>query len=234
MPTISTASVSQQVDLPGADHVAQAIHAGMMPPVDLLDPESMMAFFSMQMSNVRGQLSAAMKEQSDRNALATSLQQCEARLSVFADEGVLPGDPRWDDFERAANDAIAQMGGSEAGGKKLAADLARIKGSGLETKFFETEAEAKAYAKDHGGEAKKIHMYPHDAFIVAPAERDAAAIKGIVGELKAYRDGIQSDNAMNMIRVQQLVENSSQLTNMCSNIMKKLSDMAMASINNMR
>jgi hypothetical protein len=222
-----------KVDVQGPDGAVKAAIAGMTPMIDLLDPESMMAFFSMQMKNVRGQLSTAMKEQQDRNELATSLQKCEARLSVFTEQGIIPGDPRWDDFEAAANEAISLMGGKDGGGSKLADDLAKIKGSGLETKVFGTEADAKAYVKDHGG-AVTFLPSPHNKFVVAPAERDAVAIKGIVGELKAYRDGIQSDNAMNMIRVQQLVENSSQLTNMCSNIMKKLSDMAMVSINNLK
>lgn len=206
------------------------------PTVDLLDPESMMAFFSLQMSNVRGQLGAAMKQQDARNQLATSIQKAEARLSEFTESGILPGDPRWDDFEAAANEAIAQLGGKDAGGAKLAADLAQIKGSGTEAKMFNSEADAKAYLKDHGGTigTNGDTIPSAQVWCVTPAVRDPAAIKGMVGELKAFRDGIQNDNAMNMIRVQQLVENSSQLTNMCSNIMKKISDMAMVSINNMR
>lgn len=230
MTTISTAGLFNNDAVSAKGPLATALLT-MTPMVDLLDPESMMAFFSMQMSNVRGQLGAAMKEQSDRNELATSLQKCEARLSVFTEKGIIPGDPRWDEFEAAANEAIALMGGKEGAGSTLAADLAKIKGSGLETKGFKSEAEAKAYVKDHGGEVTYLKP-PHNVWIVAPAERDAMAIKGIVGELKSFRDGIQSDNAMNMIRVQQLVESSSQLTSMCSNILKKLSDMAMVSINN--
>jgi hypothetical protein len=205
----------------------------MGPMVDLLDPESMLAFFSMQMRNVRGQLGTAMKEQEGRNQQATAIQRAEARLSDFTEKGILPGDPRWDDFVAAANEAIATLGGPNGAGAKIAADLAQIAGSGKESKIFNSENDAKAYVKDHGGEVMHLPA-PHNTWVVAPAERDAAAIKGMIGELKSFRDGIQNDNAMNMIRVQQLVESSSQLTNMCSNIMKKLSDMAMVSINNMK
>jgi hypothetical protein len=205
------------------------------PSVDLLDPESMMAFFSLQMSNVRGQLSTAMKEQDARNQLATSIQKTEARLSDFSESGIVPGDPRWDDFEAAANQAIEQLGGPNAGGTKLAEDLARLKGQSP-PQFFGSQADANAFVKDHGGVVTEIKgLAPSDTkWLVSPAERDPAAIKGMVAELKAFRDGIQNDNGVNMIRVQQLVDNSTQLTSMFSNIMKKINDMAMASINNMR
>ncbi len=202
--------------------------------VDLLDPESMLAFFSQQMSDVRGKLSVAMKEQEGRNQLASDVQHLEAQLGEFAEKGVLPGDPRWDDFVNVTKQAIELLGNSNEG-KALAANLNRLAGSGKEVKGFDSEAEAKAYQKERGGEI--THLPPpvkKAAWLVVPAERDANAIKSMVSELKSFRDSIQNDNAMSMIRVQQLVENSSQLTNMCSNIMKKLSDMAMASINNLR
>ena len=204
------------------------------PGVDLLDPESMLAFFNHQMRDVRAQLGIAMKDQTDRNQLANKIQQVEAKLSAFQDKGILPGDPEWDSFQKSAKEAVALLGASGAG-SSLAAKLDQMAASGKDTKTFDSEADAKAYVKDHGGEAHKISVpYSDPVWAVGAAERDGNAVKSIVGELKAFRDGIQNDNSVGMIRVQQLVESSSQLTNLCSNIMKKLSDMAMAPINNMR
>ena len=67
-----------------------------------------------------------------------------------------------------------------------------------------------------------------------PVGLDKNDVQSLSGSLKAFRDGLSNDNAMNMISIQSLVEKSSQLTSMCSNLMKKLSDMAMAPINNIR
>ena len=59
-------------------------------------------------------------------------------------------------------------------------------------------------------------------------------MQSLTSDLKAASSSIQSDNALNMINIQRLVEQSSQITQMCSNIMKKLSDMAQTPINNIK
>lgn len=202
--------------------------------VDLLNPESMMAFFQLQMSDVRQKLGVAMKEQQDRNNIIKGLASLQADLAAYKTKGVGPGDPEWPAFQAKVAQVREALGGGNAG-------------SALDNLLAKTapRTETKSFAKlDLEGQAH--FMADHPDFKVTGDDPltmtgtwkgdrlSTDDVESIIQQVKGHSDSLSADNQMNMIRVQQFVETSSQLTNLCSNIMKKISDSAMAPINNMR
>ena len=195
--------------------------------VDLLDPEAMLAFFSQQMSNVRGQLAVAMKGQEARNLKAQTIQSLEASLVGFQEKGIKPSDDKWPEFLKTVEEAKVALGeGATKGLDEMIAKATKPSAQVMGKEDAEAAVKAGATMENLSPGVYKVSG--------VPAGLDKNDVGQFSAQLKAFRDGINNDNAMNMIRVQQLVENSSQLTNMASNIMKKLSDMAMSPINNMR
>lgn len=222
-----------QVDDVQGKNAIMAANAALVPmTVDLLDPDSMLSFFSAQMSDVRQKLGAAMNDQETRNDRIKTLAALESDIARFKEKGIKPGDPGFDTFKVDVDKARALMGDSLEG-TKLGELIDSVK-PGTEVTFLSQNTNEWLDYKDKHPEAV---MWQSDGGHVTfstgkglnPAEMDS-----LVQQVKGYRDSLQNDNAMNMIRVQQLVESSSQIMNLCSNVMKKLSDAAMSPINNMR
>ena len=236
MSTISNGPIGSFNDVHLSGKGALAVASATLPlPVDLLDPDSMIAFFSAQMSDVRQKLGAAMADQQTRNDHIKSLASLESDLIRFKEKGIKPGEPGWDTFKADVDQARALMGDSLEGTKL----------ESLMNKTKEGVVEARTFSPQQVKQMKE-YMEAHPAAEVASdgsnftltsghgQKLDPNEVDSLVQQVKGYRDSLQSDNAMNMIRVQQLVESSSQVMNLCSNIMKKMSDAAMSPINNMR
>jgi hypothetical protein len=225
-----TVNVNTNAPVTGHPAVKYGVEMSILPKLgpDLLDPESMLAFFGQQMREIRGQLAIALRNQEARNRTASSIQQLEAKLVAFQETGIKPGDAdKWPTFVAAVEDARKLLG--PAVGPELDALIAKATKDApkiMKTEDAQKAADAGAHVEDAG-----CGMW---LVTGAPAGLDKNDVQSFANSLKASRDKITNDNAMNMIGVQQLVESSSQVMNLCSNIMKKLSDMAMAPINNMR
>ncbi len=236
MTTISGGPIGSFNDVHVRGKGALAIASAMLaPPVDLLDPDSMIAFFSAQMSDVRQKLGAAMADQQTRNDHIKSLASVESDLIRFKEKGIKPGEPGWETFKADVDQARALMGDSLEG-TKLESLMNKTKEGVVEVKTFDAmhAKEMIAYVNAHPGAE---FTQDDDKMTVTTGhgqKLDPNEVDSLIQQVKGYRDSLQNDNAMNMIRVQQLVESSSQVMNLCSNIMKKMSDAAMSPINNMR
>ncbi|MDB4938396.1 MAG: hypothetical protein JWP87_5368 [Labilithrix sp.] len=223
-----------QVHLSGKGEIAMAAVGA---SVDLLDPDSMLAFFSAQMTDVRHKLGAAMADQETRNDRIKTLASVESDLIRFKEKGIKPGEPGWETFKADIDKARALMGDSLEG-TKLGELMKKTEEGVIVVQSFKADANSAkamtAYVDAHPG-AEVTSDGEHFNVATGHAQKlDPAEVDSLVQQVKGYRDSLQNDNAMNMIRVQQLVESSSQIMNLCSNIMKKLSDAAMSPINNMR
>ncbi|MBX3190319.1 MAG: hypothetical protein KF819_25190 [Labilithrix sp.] len=205
--------------------------------IDLMDPETLLAFFGEQMKDVRGKLAVAMQDQEDRNTRINELGALENKLTAFIEKGITPGDPKWAEFAETAK-ALQDKLGDSAAGTQLQDLLAKCLVGQVQVHEFDDPVKCKEFmdARANAGGYFKI-LSSNDPIRIetnAPYGLDNNEVKRLQDTIKGFRDRLQGDNSMNMIRVQQLVEQSSQIMNLCSNIMKKLNDMAMAPINNMR
>lgn len=206
--------------------------------VDLLNPESMMAFFQLQMSDVRQKLGVAMQDQQRRNDIIKTLNSLQSDLAKYKEKGIGPDDPGYANFQAKAQEARALLGNGIEG-TAVGNLLDGAKGGGTKefkvTGTYDAAKAANDYAAARPGSTVTAG---NGAFVVTdpnlPKTIAKEDIDSVIGQIKGYADSLTADNQMNMIRVQQFVETSSQLTNLCSNIMKKISDSAMAPINNMR
>lgn len=213
--------------------------------VDLLDPESLLAFFEMKMGDAKGQLNALIQRQEKVNERVNVLQSLEAKLAGYP-EGFKPGDQGWQEFVSAARQAQEALGVQSKEGKDIQAMLDAATKPTMTDKRFDDPQAAFAEAAKHGtsvrfgapagptgldqGLTGWIAQVPN-----GPAKGlSKEDTQKLVSQTKAFREGLQSDQQIQMIRVQQAVEQCSQLVNLASNIMRKLNDMAMAPINNMR
>lgn len=215
--------------------------------VDMLDTESMLAFFEMKMGDAKAKLNTLIQEQEAVNARVTTLQSLEAKLSSFAESGIKPGDPGWDDFVATARQAQEVVGASSKAGQDIQALVDEATKPTIVDVRYDDAFAAKAIADKYGKSieyGQKIGPTGMEAgppgWIVEQVPEGPArglskeGVGKLIAQTKAFREGMQSDGQIRMIKVQQAVEQSSQLVNLASNIMRKLNEMAMAPINNMR
>lgn len=211
-------------------------HLSFSPPppasldVDMLDPDSMLAFFSQQMSDTRSKLGTAMRDQEIRNKRAERLENFQARLQMYAESGINPAHPDWEEFKKFAASVKAEFpeGSSVYNLVDRALQVMPNK---------ETNETCANIAKAKGAYVVEQPGKPEEQRYLVVGEYyglDKNGVQSLTSDLKAASSAIQSDNALNMINIQRLVEQSSQITQMCSNIMKKLSDMAQTPINNIK
>ncbi len=238
-----------------ADKSVQYTHGHAMAPVagalapppdidsaDLLDPESLMGFFQLQMRDVQSQLGAMTQDQEARNKRVSQLQAFEAKLTAYQENGIKPGDPGWDDFVATAQQMKGLLGDTAAGQTiQQLIDKGTAPTSNIRT--YQNKAEADAAAQAAGSQVSTIQMpsnvgsvttYQVDTKDGPAAGLDKNDVQSIIQSAKAESDALNADSQMNMIRIQSIVDHSSQLINLCSNIMKKIDDSTMAPINNMR
>lgn len=213
--------------------------------VDMLDPESLLAFFEMKMGDAKGQLNALIARQEKVNERVTLLQRFEGAIAGYP-EGVKPGDPGWEAVLAAAKDAQAALGATSKEGKEIQAIIDAATKPTMVDKRFDDPQVAFAEASKHGtgvrfgmavgptGLEQGLTGYIVQVPEGAPKGLAKEDVQKLVSQTKALREGLQSDQQIQMIRVQQAVEQCSQLVNLASNIMRKLNEMAMAPINNMR
>lgn len=212
--------------------------------LDVTDPESLFQFFQLQMKDVRSKLGAMMLEQDARTKRCGQLQSLAATLTKYQESGVRPGDEGWAEFAQTAKDAIALLGDSKEG--KAIKDM--LDKATAPTPFRrETTSleEAQAMAAQYGTtyelrESPNASSYSGmPVYVVETLDGPGPGVgknevQGTLASLKAYTDALQSETSMQMIRVQQGIEQCSQIVNVCSNTLRKLHEMAMAAIGNMR
>src|SRR5437762_2588237 len=88
---------------------------------DMLDPETLLAFFEMKMGDAKGKLNGLMQEQDAINARAKVIGNFEAIVSGLTEKGIKPGDEGWDKFVKAANEARDAVGAQTEEGKQIQA-----------------------------------------------------------------------------------------------------------------
>ncbi len=213
-------------------------NASVLSAFDATDPESLFAFFQLQMKDARTKLTAMMTEQDARNKRCTQLQQLQATLTKYQETGVKPGDAGWAEFEQAAKDAVALLGDSKEA-QTIQGMLDKAVAPTPFTRITSDRAEAKKLAKEYGTTFEVNDNAGYVTYTVTTLEGPGAGlgkneVTSLIASLKAHTDGLQTESSMQMIRVQQLVESCSQIVNVCSNTMRKMHDMAMVAINNMR
>lgn len=198
--------------------------------VDMLDPESMLAFFGQQMSDLRGKLGTAMRDQEIRNKRAERLEGFQARLQLYAESGINPAHPDWEEFKKFAEAVKSEF--------PEGSSVYKLVDRALQVMPPKTTNETCAnIARSKGATVKELDgVVGDDRFLVTNEYYglDKNGVQSLTSDIKAASSAIQSDNALNMINIQRLVEQSSQLTQMCSNIMKKLSEMSQTAISNIK
>lgn len=203
--------------------------------IDVTDPDTLFAFFNAKMKDARSALSTLMATQERQNALCQRLQELQAKLTKYQEDGVKPEDPGWDDFIATMKEAKELLGDTSAG-REIAGLLAKATGPGEQkVEFAITREKAEAMVKAAGG--GHILASPGGGYSVLT--RPAAGVEGkevqsALDTLKAHTSGLQSEGTMTMIRVQQYVEQCSQIVNLCSNVLRKIQDSQMSAINNIR
>lgn len=212
--------------------------------VNMLDPESMLTFFEMKMSDARGRLNGLMQDQDAINKRVATLQSFEGAMAGYAETGIKPGDAGWDDFVKSATRARDAVGADTDEGKKVQALLDGAAKPTLVEKTFDDYPTALA-AAEKAGTTVNVDVGPNPMnkpapkFVVLVPEGRAPGLsadqmKSLQGQMKAVSDGLGNDAQIRMIRIQQGVEQCSQILNLASNVMRKLDEMAMAPINNIR
>lgn len=235
----STASVHTMINAGSALNAAQASDAttaDVGAGLDLSSSDTVLAFFSAQMSESQDNLNAMMAQQQQRNDTQKAVQNLAAQLTEYEQTGVKPGDKGWDDFVATANELKKYTTDGSDASKKINAmlDTATTQGAPTHATLV-LDQTAIADAKSHGlkvdgntGGDGLFGMIPPNAANVwyptgAPGIT-ADQMKSLDMQLKSVTDGMTSDTSMQMIRVQQAVEQSSQILNECSNVVKKMSD----------
>lgn len=212
---------------------------------DATNPEAVFAFFQTQMKDTRGRLGEMMTAQEQRNARVKTLQSASAKVAAFQEKPITPADPKWNDFVAACNELKSALvpGTKEFDEITKAIELAT---TGVEQRQgpepFQNAAAAAAANRgvivDAKGAVVDFSDGTSDAkytavWSTAPGA-SAEVIKGMVNQVKAQTDGLQTESTMTMIRIQSLVDACSQITNLCSNVLKKLSDAQNTAIGNIR
>lgn len=210
-------------------------------PVDFLSTEGLINYFGERIKRVRGDIQTLMARQQERSTRSNALQSDEAVLQQFAEKGVHPGDPGWDQFVAAANDLKRLLGDSDEG-RKVAALVDKGLAGTPKEHAFETQGEAEAFVAAHPGSRWDLDVAGDGAetkYKVTindgpAAGLDKSDVSSIAAQSKSMRDALNSDNSMDMIRMQDAVQRVSQMQTMCSNILRSLEDCAKTAIGNFR
>jgi hypothetical protein len=221
-----------------ATALSSAPPAGPLAPgVDVSDPDSLFQFFQFQMQRTQGLLSSEMQAQEDR---IHRIDQIHRTMVAFDDfKGTIaPGSPGWDDVASKLDQAKALFGPDSEEAKGIDALIERAKPQyGAPEHYAWTQGmKADEAARRHGVAPKKEAdgSYTVTPLNNNPTPIDASDLKKISEQLKSKADSLNSESSLAMIRVQQYVEQSSQIVSHCSNVMKKMHEMNMAAIENIR
>jgi hypothetical protein len=151
---------------------------------------------------------------------------------------ISPGSAAWDDAVSKLQQAKAVFGPNSEEAKGIDALLERAtpQYGGTEHFEFNEVMRANEAAARYGVDRKKE---ANGGWTVTPMTNnptpiDSSDLKKISEQLKGKADSLNSESGLAMIRVQQYVEQSSQIVSHCSNVMKKMHEMNMAAIENIR
>lgn len=219
--------------------------------LDVTDPESLIAFFSVQMTEAKNHLTSLMQEQDGRTKKTQRIQAAVAKLSQW--EGGSPTDPaKQKEFLAAADDVLAELppGSKEAQTIHALVDPIRNSVDCSQTFRAADDGPNGTSAMNQANALRALHE-PQGASVtetkdangqtvytvnwkegVPPLTKDQVAT--ITSTAKSYADGLATQSQMGMIRVQQDVEHMSQLNNFLTNILKKRNDAEENVIANLR
>lgn len=207
-----------------------------------LSPEGLVQFFGIQMQQSRGRLEALLQQQEARNSLIQDYQAMEGLLSKYSERGIHPSDPDWQQFCQLATKLEGTMAGSEAE-KQLAGMWDGAMAPTLKTDAFGSDkAAAEAFASAHGtqvsttviptGFGKTIEMYTVTTNTGDPPGTSKENVQSMISQLKGIREGLSSDNTINMIRVQNEASVMTQISSACTNLVQKFHEARIGIIQN--
>jgi hypothetical protein len=205
------------------------------PPLDLTDPDSLFAFFQVQMSRTQGRLASEMQAQEDRAARIDKMHGVMATFADYKGDSVREGSPGWDQVKASLEEAKTLFGPDSAEAKGIDALLAGAS-TYLAPQYFPTREQATPVAMLYNAQLNKLD---DGTYMVRPRNEavkpiEASDLKNLSEQLKQKCESLTSDSGLAMIRVQQYVEQSSQIVSHCSNVMKKMHEMDMVAIENIR
>jgi hypothetical protein len=229
------------VDLTAGVVTASNIAATSAALLDATDPDTLISFFQKQIGDARASLSTMMTAQDTRTQQIGDLQSSLAVIQKFEDAGITPSDPNWSEFKQAADNIVTTLSALPAGsGSKAAADITNALNAATrqQTVAQNPTAASQAMLTEIGKSPLNTNpimiSYNNPNKLLPAAGMKGQDIKSLEASVKSVTDQMQADSSTQMIRVQQQVDQITQYTNTCSNILKKLADAQNNSIGNLR
>jgi hypothetical protein len=215
-------------------------------PWDITSPEGIIAFFGAKMQATDADLKKHMYSQQARNAASSAMKDMKGLLDRVGDSGRLePGTPDYAEFKRLAAEVEGSLGGS-ADEKALKASIDSALSPGYYEKQFDTFTDTQALADFKAAHPDAHHIEGKDNFD-GPVVRteiwatdhaakviDPDTAKGLGTQLTSMTDNYSSANQLEMITVQDLVNQISQITSLASNIVHSFNEAAMGPIANIK
>ena len=214
-------------------------------PWDITSPEGIIAFFGAKMQSTDADLKKLMYSQGARNTASTAMTNMKDLLGRHEGDGdrIEPGTKDYEDFKRLAAELEPVLGGS-VDEQSLKGAIDAVLAPGHFEKEFDVHADAQALADFT---AAHPHATPKSSSMVdgthpkvvmaienAPQAIDANTAKEIAGKLTSITDSYQRSNQLDMINVQNLVNQISQITSLASNIVHSFNEAAMSPIGNLK
>jgi hypothetical protein len=212
-------------------------------PWDITSPEGIIAFFGAKMETTDASLKKLMYSQEARNAASTGMKSMKDLIGSMGDQRIEPGTPKYEEFKRLAAEIGPTLGGS-ADERSVKASIDAMLAPGHFEKQFDVDSDKQALA-----DFKAAH--PDAEFVGsntvgpkiqtmtfsienAPQAIDPAAAKDLSSKLTTITDSYTSASQLDMINVQNLVNQISQITSLASNIVRSFNEAAMGPIGNLK
>ena len=213
-------------------------------PWDITSPEGIIAFFGAKMQDTDKDLKELMLSQQGRNAASTAMKNMKTMLDKVGDGEIAPGSSDYVEFKRLAAEVEGSMGAT-ADENSLKASLDAALAPGKFHKAFDEVKDQQALAdfqKLHPGlQPTKNEADPNNGTAILTYDIDSAPLainsdtaKALSGKVSAMTDSYQTANQIDMISVQNLVNQISQITSLASNIVHSFNEAAMAPIGNVK
>ena len=215
---------------------------------NLLEPDTLIMFFESKIKDCRGTLNRLMAEQDLRSKRGAAIEKFAAALAKYSGRNIGPQEgAEYEKLKQEANDALKELGPDSDEGKKIQAFLAKASGddpNALSKPFdINDKTGIEQYQKNHPGAEvvpEKLGADGKVATVVLKGGKgvggayDMKDIDALKGEMSAAGQSLRADAQMSMIRVQQQIDIVTQHTNACTNILRKVDEMSMAPIHNLK
>lgn len=231
-----SANVESMGRAPGTMHAVGAPGSDLMTSdVNLLSPENLISFFELKIQACRTNVQKLMSDQDARTKRAGVLDKAAAMLTAY-DKNVGEKDGNYAQFRADLEAAIKELGPDTPEGKKLQAMLDKCTPAVKET--FQRPADDAKIADWQKAHPNGMTTQPGGSLTVTCTDGggavDVVDIKKAKEEFSSTAGTLKSEMQMGMVRMQQAIDQVTQFTNVCSNILRKVDEATMAPIHNMK